>query len=114
MKYIFIIITTLAFILKGPAQAQNINPDKNNYLVLSKNIQQLKPIILTVTELAKEDGDKYGDFFVIICGQTVKDLPNNNDFNLLLQKVKALNIKVFVCGISLKNSISSRPKSPMS
>lgn len=82
-------------------QAQNINSKKNNYLVLSKNIQQLKPVLLTATELAKEDGKKYGAFYVIICGKTVTEIDDNSDFNTLLEEAKAQNVKVFVCGISL-------------
>jgi intracellular sulfur oxidation DsrE/DsrF family protein len=83
-------------------QAQNIKPEKNNYLVLSKNIQQLKSILLTATALSKEDGNTYGDFYVIICGKTVSNIINNNSFNELLNKAKAQNIKVYACGISLK------------
>jgi intracellular sulfur oxidation DsrE/DsrF family protein len=83
-------------------QAQDINPKMNNYLVLSKNIQQLKPILQTASELAKEDGKKHGEFYVIICGNTVNDIVDNSDFKELLGKAKNQHVKVFVCGISLK------------
>lgn len=82
-------------------QAQNSNPKKNNYLVLSKNIQQLKPILLTASKLKKEDGKNYGEFYVVICGKTVNSISGNTEFNILLEKAKVQNIKVFVCGISL-------------
>jgi|GEM_PF-362661 len=82
-------------------QAHDINPEKNNYLVLSKKIQQLKPVLLTANELAKEDGGGYGGFYVIICGKTVNEIADNPDFNELLEKAKAQNVKVYVCGISL-------------
>ncbi|WP_445721763.1 DsrE family protein [Flavobacterium sp.] len=103
MKNSILFITTIFLLLFGTSllQAQNINPKKNNYLVLSKNIQQLKPVLLTVNQLAKEDGKKYGEFYVIICGKTVNDISDNSDFNVLLEKAKAQNVKVFVCGISL-------------
>lgn len=103
MKNSILFITTIFLLLFGTSllQAQNINPKKNNYLVLSKNIQQLKPVLLTVNQLAKEDGKKYGEFYVIICGKTVNDISDNSDFNILLEKAKAQNVKVFVCGISL-------------
>ena len=64
----------------GTAQAQTVNHEKNNYLVLSKNIQQLKPVMLTATELAKQDGNNYGEFYVIFCGKTVQDISKNNEF----------------------------------
>ncbi|WP_274474568.1 sulfur reduction protein DsrE [Mangrovimonas aestuarii] len=103
MKNSIIHITTMFLLLLGTTQLQahEINPKKNNYLVLTKNIQQLKPVLLTANALAKEDGRKYGDFHVIICGKTVNDIVDNPDFNELLEKAKAQKLKVFVCGISL-------------
>ena len=103
MKNVTLFITTIFVLLVGISQlqAQDINQKKNNYLVLSKNIQQLRPLLLTANELAKEDGKKYGEFYVIICGKTVNDISDNPDFNKLLEKAKALDVKVFVCGISL-------------
>ena len=104
MKNSILIFTTLFSVLLGAQQlhAQEINPTKNNYLILSKNIQQLKPVLLTAKSLAMEDGQDYGDFYMIICGKTVKDIPNNSEFHALLEDAKLLNIKVFACGISLK------------
>lgn len=103
MKNSIIFIATMFFLLLGTPRlhAQGINPKKNNYLVLSQNIQQLKPILLTADALAKEDGKKYGEFYVIICGKTVNDIIDNPDFNELLEKAKAQDVNVFVCGISL-------------
>lgn len=103
MKNQIIFITALFFFAFATTQAQteNSNTKKTNYLVLSKNIQQLKPVILTAKELAKEDGKKFGDFYIIICGKTVTEIANNTDFNELLNQAKAQNIKVYVCGISL-------------
>ena len=104
MKNLFIFLTTVCFLTYGATQgyAQNINQKKNNYLVLSKNIQQLKPILLTANELAKEDGKKYGEFYVVICGKTVTKLTNNSDLDEILKKAKAQNVNIFACGLSLK------------
>lgn len=86
----------------GTAQAQTVNHEKSNYLVLSKNIQQLKPVMLTATELTKQDGNNYGEFYVIFCGKTVQDISKNNEFVSLTKLAKEQNLKVFVCGLSLK------------
>lgn len=102
MKKYIIFLTSLFLMLFGTVQAQDFNLEQNNYLVLSKNIQQLKPVLLTANELAKEDGKNYGEFYVIICGKTVKDIQNNSNFKELLKQAKTQNVKVFVCGISLK------------
>lgn len=103
MKNSILFIITMFLLLFGSSQleAQDIKSNKNNYLVLSKNIQQLKPVLLTANELEKEDGKKHGVFYVIICGKTVKDIVDNLDFNKLLEKAKKQNIRVFACGISL-------------
>lgn len=104
MKNSILVITTIFFLFFGIHQsnAQDFNPKKNNYLILSQKKEQLKPILLTANELAKEDGKKYGDFYVIICGKTVSDITDNLDFNKLLDAAKEQNVTVFVCGLSLK------------
>lgn len=102
MRNISIITIQLFLFTIGISQAQTVNYEKNNYLVLSKNIQQLKPIILTATELAEQDGDKYGEFYVIFCGKTVQNISKNKEFISLTKQAKKQNLKVFVCGLSLK------------
>lgn len=86
----------------GIVQAQMVNLKKNNYLVLSKNIQQLKPVILTATKLAEQDDNEYGEFYVIFCGKTVQNISKNKEFISLTKQAKEQNLKVFVCGLSLK------------
>ena len=104
MKNPILTITTVFLTLFGTlhTQAQDFNPEQNNYLVLSKNIQQLNPVLLTASDLAKEDGKKFGAFYMIICGKKVTEIINNEHFETLLKKAKAQNVTVFVCGISLK------------
>lgn len=114
MKNSILIITTFFLLLFGTKklQAQNFNTEQNNYVVLSKNIKQLQPIILTAIDLAKKDGEKYGDFQVIICGKTVTDIENNNDFYKLLEEAHKQDIKVFVCGISLNKFNIAKSQMP--
>lgn len=104
MKNTIIVLSSLFLLLFGSfqAQAQDFNPKKNNYLALSKNIQQLAPVVLTAEALAKEDGKKYGKFFMVIYGKTVEDIPDNEEFADLLKKAEALNVEVFVCELALK------------
>ncbi len=104
MKNSIVIITTIFLLLSGTIQlkAKDFKPEKNNYLILSKNIQQLEPVLLTASELVKEDGEKFGEFYVIICGKAVSDIPDNPEFYKVLEEAKAQNVTVFICGISLK------------
>lgn len=110
----YIIAICLLCIGTKQLYAQNFDTGKNNYFILSKNIQHLKPIILTANELAKEDGEKYGEFHVVFCEDTVQDIPNNNGFRKLLEEAQTMNIKVFVCGISLKKFNVNPSKLPRS
>lgn len=102
MNRISLYITTIGFLLflSIPIQAQDL--EKNNYLVLSKNIQQLKPILITATALHQEDAENFGDFIVIFCGKTVTELANNPNLNKLLEQAKEQHIQILACGLSLK------------
>lgn len=112
MKNLIIIISIFFFSGKNQLHAQHFNPEKNNYLILSKNIQQLKPILLTAEALKKEDGKDYGDFHVVICGKTVRNITENTKFKELLKKLKEKNVKVFACGISLNKFNIDKNKLP--
>ncbi|WP_025761456.1 DsrE family protein [Dyadobacter tibetensis] len=103
MKNSVFLISFLLFIIGiSTLQAHPKEPKKNNYLVISKNINQLAPVLLTSTALAREDGDKYGKFYMVICGKTVSDIPGNMQFNKLMEEAAEQNVQVFICGISLK------------
>lgn len=78
------------------------NIESQNYVVLTKKIPQLKPILLTAEDLQKEDGNNYGDFQIIICGKTVSDLTDKDQLESFLQKAKELNVTINACGFSLK------------
>ena len=101
MKKSIILLTSMLLLFLGTTKAQEFNPNKNNYLVFSKNIKQLKPVLKTDSDLSKEDGDKYGEFHIVICGETVTDIVNNSAFNELLLQARNQNVKVFACGLSL-------------
>lgn len=102
MKYPIIILTSLFLVLWGTTHAQEPAGETNNYLVLSKNIRQLQAAMQTAGELAKEDGNQLGTFQLLFCGQTVQDIPENDDFKKLLQQATDRHIKVLVCGLSMR------------
>lgn len=97
------IFTTIITLFALNLNAQNTTDiKKNDYVVLTSKIPQLKPILLTAESLALEDGEDYGDFQIIICGKTVEDLKDKSKMNDLLHKAEAQNVKIMVCGFSLK------------
>lgn len=109
MKKSILIFTALIMLFSVGSQAQNHNPEKNNYVVLTKKIPQLKPILITVEELQKEDGHHFGDFQIIVCGKTVKGLTDKNQMQGFVQQAKELGISIMACGFSL-NKFGVDPK----
>lgn len=104
MKNLFLstMILVLAFSTFS-AEAQNRkHHKKNNYVVLTKTIPQLQPIILTAEALAEEDGKKFGDFQVIICGKTVTDLTDKEMMQKFIAQAEKAKVKIVICGFSLK------------
>lgn len=106
MKKILSILTLiLVFTLANNAVAQNlddIDTSKKNYIILTKKVQQLKPIYLASEEMKAEDGADYGEFHIVFCG---KDIPQLTDKELMKPYLEMLNkggVKLIACGFSLK------------
>jgi len=97
----FAIILTL-FTASAQDQSTSAISQKNNYVVLTKKVPQLKPITLTAEALQAQDKENYGEFQVIICGQTVKDLTDKDDMKPFLEAAQKANVKIVVCGFSMK------------
>lgn len=116
MKNIF--LASLAVILSlftNSVQAQNSHEqhaDDVNYVVLTRNVQQLKPILLAAEELAAQDGDKFGDFQVVVCGKTVQDLTNKETMDGFIEKAHKAGVSINACGFSLKKFGVDRSKLP--
>ena len=104
MKNLLLSTIVLVFALSiFSAEAQNsIHHEKNNYVVLTRKIPQLNPIILTAEALAEEDGEKFGDFQVIICGKTVTDLTDKEMMRKFIDKAEIANVKIVICELSMK------------
>ncbi|SDS45168.1 Intracellular sulfur oxidation protein, DsrE/DsrF family [Gillisia sp. Hel1_33_143] len=97
----FAIILAL-FTASAQDQKSTLDNHKNNYVVLTKNVPQLKPILLTAKALQEQDQEKYGEFQVIICGKTVKELTDKDNMKPFLEAAKNENVKIVVCGFSMK------------
>jgi len=104
MKNLFLstIILVLALSIFSTEAQNTMHLEKNNYVVLTTKIPQLKPIILTAEALAEEDGGKFGDFQVIICGKTVTDLTDKEMMRKFIDKAEKANVKIVICGFSMK------------
>ena len=100
--YILSSIALFFIFLITPLKAQaQVEPNKNNYVVLTRKIPQLQPIILSAEALAEEDNEKFGDFKAIICGKTVQELTNKDALKSIIQKAEKANVQILICGFSL-------------
>ncbi|UZH54960.1 DsrE family protein [Salinimicrobium tongyeongense] len=103
MKNIFyssILIMLALFTIS--TQAQTRASGKSNYVVLTKQIPQLKPILLAAQELAKQDGHHFGDFQVVVCGKAVQNLTNEEMVKDFISQAGQANVTINACGFSLK------------
>lgn len=83
---------------------KSVRPKTNNYIVITSNIQQIKPIILAAKGLAKEDGKNFGEFEIIICGKAVVELTQPEKIAPFLEMAKKEGVKLVACGYSLNES----------
>ena len=83
------------------SQAQQIDNDKNNYVVMTKKVPQLQPIILTAEALKTEEGKAYGDFQVIICGKLIGDITDREKMGGFIEKAENAGVQINACGFSL-------------
>lgn len=104
MKNIFFTsaLLLLTFFTSADMQAQHSqNNEKHNYVVLTKKIPQLQPIILTAEALKAEEGKDFRNFEVIICGQNIGDITDSEKINKFIEKAKKAGVQIVACGFSL-------------
>ena len=116
MKKIF--LAGLAIILTlftNPEKAQTNHEEHAghvNYVVLTRNVSQLKPILLAAEELANQDGKNFGDFQVVVCGKAVQDLLNKETMTGFLEIAEKAGATINACGFSLKKFKVDKTKLP--
>lgn len=104
MKSLILSSMALVFaIFTSTVNAQQQHPDheKNNYVILTKKVEQLKPIILTAKALTKEDGDNFGDFQAIVCGKDIVQLTDKEKMDSFMKQAEEAGVKIVACGFSL-------------
>ncbi|NEN24267.1 sulfur reduction protein DsrE [Cryomorpha ignava] len=111
-KYIFS-ITLVALTMFGASNviAQQME-SKNNYVVLTKKVPQLKPIILTAEALKEEDGQSHGDFQVIICGKDIGEITETEKMQKFIEMAEKAGVELVACGFSLNKFKIDKTKVP--
>lgn len=85
---------------------------EQDYIVLTRKIPQLKPILITAKELRDEAPQTFGEYEVVICGKTVKDLEDHTKIQPFLDQAKQLGVEIFACGFSLEKFKVNQNKLP--
>ena len=106
------ILLVLTLFSANKTQAQQINNDTNNYVVLTKKVPQLQPIILTAEALKAEDGTNFGDFKIIICGKNIGDITNPKKMKDIIEKAENTGVQLIACGFSLNKFKVDKTKVP--
>jgi len=100
--YIFSSIMIMITIFSNAnLQVQEINTNKNNYVVMTKKVAQLQPIILAAEALKAEEGKDFGDFEIIICGKEIGDITDPEKINKFISKTQKAGVTIVACGFSL-------------
>ncbi|MCP9200490.1 sulfur reduction protein DsrE [Gramella sp. GC03-9] len=107
-------ILILAIFSMLPAQAQQHHAEEHNYVVLTKKVPQLEPILITAENLKTEDGDHFGDFQVIICGKNIADITDPGKMEKFIAKAEKLGVQLVACGFSLNKFGVDRKEVPES
>lgn len=95
------ILLVLTLFSAKTTQAQQMDNNTNNYVVLTKKVPQLQPIILTAEALKAQEGDAFGDFQVIICGKEIGDITDAEKMGNFIIKAEQAGVKIIACGFSL-------------
>ncbi len=93
-------------------KAQQMPNDINNYVVLTKNVAQLQPIILTAEALKAEEGKAFGDFQVVICGKGIGDITDVEKMKDFVEKAEKAGVQLVACGFSLNKFKVDKTKIP--
>lgn len=99
--YILIFTLLIMGLFSGKILSQNVSAhESRNYIVITRNIEQLQPILLTAEALAEEDGENFGAFEVVVCGKTVLELVHQENMHPWLKKAEEAGVQVMACGFS--------------
>lgn len=96
------LLLSMVLIIGNTQESYSQESTSNNYVVLTKKVDQLKPILLAAKALAEEDGSSFGNFEIIVCGKEIGELTNTEKMKTHLAEAKKVGANIIACGFSLK------------
>ncbi len=112
MKTLIINSITIIFVLISLQTQAQSKSTTDNYVVLTKKVQQLKPIILSAQELQNENKNQFGEFAVIFCGKEIGDITDPEKIDPFIEMAKTANVRIVACGFSLSKFKVDKSKVP--
>ena len=92
---------SIFLVLGNTQQTYSQENSKHNYVVLTKNTGQLKPILLAAKSLSEEDGANFGNFEIIVCGKDIGKLTDIETIQSHLAEAEKVGARIIACGFSL-------------
>lgn len=74
---------------------------QKNYVVLTKQIPQLKALAWAAAEMKKDDAENFGNFHVVFCGRNVEQLTDHELMMPYMEQLQQTGVKLIACGFSL-------------
>ncbi len=99
LSSIFLMLTLFS---TANLKAQQIDIDKNNYVVLITKMGHFKPVFMTAEILKTEDGDNFGDFQIVLYGKEVIDIANSKIMDGIIAQSEKFGVQIAVCEMALK------------
>lgn len=93
-------IIILLFAGQNPLFSQT-EGDSYNYLVITQKIEQLRPVALSAAALMEEDGEKFGEFKVVLYGPEVVQLTDKEAMKPILKMAQRSHLTLGVCAMAL-------------
>src|SRR5690554_4163265 len=100
------LVLSLIFITSSAQQSFSAEKTKtgdeniNNYVVLTRKVEQLKPILLAAQQLAKEDNKQFGNFEIMCGGKEIGKLTKKKKIKKHLKNAERVNATIIAFGFS--------------
>jgi intracellular sulfur oxidation DsrE/DsrF family protein len=88
------------------------NIDVNNYIMTTGVPGYVPVIIMTAAEMKSKEGEKFGEFQVVIYGEAVKQFADKDAGQKLVDMAKASGATIILCELALKHFGISRESLP--
>jgi len=107
-----ILILVVSFLILGlntqPVSANNpiitnMPNEVNNYIMTTGVANYVPVMIMTAAEMKKEEGQKFGEFQIVIYGAAVKQFADKEEGQKLVNMAKEAGATIVLCEFALKH-----------